>query len=254
MFANLTKTNQCTICWEEEDLIDLGCGHCFCKTCLEQYLKIEIQERKIKHERCSLNIGEDYLELSLNTLYGVVCPHLFCNFVVENVGEYLRKKEIEFFEDRCLDEALLEMRIAGELQPCPLGCGYFVQDDCLCVNLSCRKRQLKLREKEARHLFNEKELRRRQEEHIKSLLMAKKKKCCPKCYVEIVKNGGCDHMHCVICRTHFSWASAPVYGIGENWYFSQRVALFGERKKKISRSQISLGIQCPLHLREEKHI
>ena len=33
-------------------------------------------------------------------------------------------------------------------------------------------------------------------------------KPCPKCQAPITKNGGCEHMQCLKCKTHFSWSSA----------------------------------------------
>jgi hypothetical protein len=33
-------------------------------------------------------------------------------------------------------------------------------------------------------------------------------KACPKCHVRIEKNGGCDHMHCLRCKTSFNWSAA----------------------------------------------
>ena len=35
-------------------------------------------------------------------------------------------------------------------------------------------------------------------------------KRCPGCLTSILKNGGCNHMHCTRCNTHFQWDSAPV--------------------------------------------
>ena len=32
---------------------------------------------------------------------------------------------------------------------------------------------------------------------------------CPKCHVRIEKNGGCSHMFCSRCNTHFTWQSLP---------------------------------------------
>ena len=32
---------------------------------------------------------------------------------------------------------------------------------------------------------------------------------CPRCHVQIEKNGGCSHMHCSRCDHHFTWQSLP---------------------------------------------
>lgn len=32
---------------------------------------------------------------------------------------------------------------------------------------------------------------------------------CPKCHIRIEKNGGCSHMFCSRCNTHFTWKSLP---------------------------------------------
>jgi len=39
--------------------------------------------------------------------------------------------------------------------------------------------------------------------------MATFTKRCPKCMVHIEKNGGCNHMFCARCKTHFQWTDAP---------------------------------------------
>jgi len=238
MFTKLFNpdNNQCTICLEEEQLVDLGCGHRFCRDCLEQYLKLEIQQRNVRHQRTSVTHVDNALEVEVNTVFGVVCPHVFCDHVIEDIESLLTQKEdYQKFDTRCLDEAILEMRIKGELRSCPLGCGYFVQEDCLCVNPDCRKKQLKMRTWEQKRLKMEEERRLRQQKLIQDLLAAKKKKCCPKCFVEIVKNGGCNHMYCVVCRTHFNWAEAPAYGMGLEWYTQQKAKLFGIRKKRCAK-------------------
>ena len=36
-------------------------------------------------------------------------------------------------------------------------------------------------------------------------------KPCPQCGVPVFKDGGCDHMYCTLCGTHYSWHGRPVW-------------------------------------------
>ncbi|ORY13353.1 hypothetical protein BCR34DRAFT_465364, partial [Clohesyomyces aquaticus] len=40
------------------------------------------------------------------------------------------------------------------------------------------------------------------------LMQSKDGKRCPNCYMVIEKDGGCDSMYCMGCRTYFNWATA----------------------------------------------
>jgi len=43
-------------------------------------------------------------------------------------------------------------------------------------------------------------------------------KRCPKCHVCILKNGGCDHMTCIMCQHQFWWSTLqPYLGDGHRW-------------------------------------
>ncbi len=45
-------------------------------------------------------------------------------------------------------------------------------------------------------------------ENIKYILQYSKP--CPKCYLIIFKDGGCDHMYCQVCQTHFDWKTMSI--------------------------------------------
>ncbi len=48
-------------------------------------------------------------------------------------------------------------------------------------------------------------------EHLETArLLRQDTKPCPKCAAPIQKNGGCDHMWCSQCHTHFSWKSGNI--------------------------------------------
>lgn len=57
----------------------------------------------------------------------------------------------------------------------------------------------------ARHV-NEK-MTDKEKETLK-IMQEKDGKRCPNCYMVIEKDGGCDSMYCMGCRTYFNWATA----------------------------------------------
>jgi len=64
----------------------------------------------------------------------------------------------------------------------------------------CFNRQL-----EARTAENEaRQARRRESTEARNARV----KQCPNCFVPIEKNDGCDHMHCTVCGSDFSWRNA----------------------------------------------
>eukprot|EP01123_Difflugia_compressa_P012147 TRINITY_DN509_c0_g1_i2.p1 TRINITY_DN509_c0_g1~~TRINITY_DN509_c0_g1_i2.p1 ORF type:complete len:340 (+),score=38.75 TRINITY_DN509_c0_g1_i2:48-1067(+) len=224
--CNTLSDNECSICLMEEQLTDLPCSHRFCSDCLSFHVKTQVRSRRIHHVRCYPRRNNEMIEIHVDTLFGVECPHIGCNYVIEDLAPHLNHQDLLLFDDKCLDIAILKMRLRGELQPCPRGCGYIVQQNCFCVNPDCHKRTLwlqKLDEKRREEILRKEKLAQR-------MAFPHDKKCCPKCFVEISKNGGCDHMHCTLCNTHFSWSAAPEYGISYSWFKEQTTKLFKEPK------------------------
>lgn len=111
-----------------------------------------------------------------------------------------------------------------ELRPCPFSCGYFIQDDCLCVNPDCRKKQIFLRKQE-------------QKKREKLVQMADERldhwaashpdlvRLCPLCLTQIEKNGGCDHMNCTRCKQPFLWSKALPFRSQGHWLMKAKLEL-----------------------------
>lgn len=43
-------------------------------------------------------------------------------------------------------------------------------------------------------------------------------KCCPACFVEIEKNGGCNHMKCRMCNNNFCWQCGQFSELGLGYH------------------------------------
>jgi len=160
--------------------------------------------------------------VDLIEVVGVKCPHFSCREIIDDkkIKKFVDELTWDKFDRFALDETLTQLQIEGLLTPCPLNCGYFTQEDCLCVNPDCRKRQLRLRVLE--------EKRRLREEQIQKDFAAWANqhreviKLCPNCYVQVEKNGGCDHMYCTRCKQNFLWSKAVPFKPKMNHFYQQK--------------------------------
>jgi ariadne-1 len=204
--------NECSICFTEFDNYSakLDCGHRFCAGCVSTYLRLQIDQAPRLHHKVSRVTRDDIaLVVTVHNLVGVKCPHFSCLQIIEDkkIKAFVDDHTWDKFDRFALDQTLTHLQINGELTPCPLGCGYFIQDDCLCVNPDCRQKQLA-----ARLMAEKRRLRLERLNAAKNDAWAQKNpelvKLCPKCFCQIEKNGGCDHMYCTRCKQNFLWSKA----------------------------------------------
>jgi len=222
-----TNFNGCAICLDEEcdipegNLVKLGCSHCICSVCFSDYARHYLSVTNVvQYTRSSVYRDADALVLKIHDLTGIPCPCIMCTHVIsaDEIQKYTDLQTFEKFNQFALDNIVNSMR--SSLPSCDR-CGYILQEDCLCVNADCRKWQLKARAAEALRIKRLEE----SEKFLKRFLLPGVK-CCPKCFWEIEKDGGCDHMYCTRCKTDFSWEAAPLFGKSKVWFLTQ--------KKKIS--------------------
>lgn len=107
------------------------------------------------------------------------------------------------FDDHALHVTLSTMHY---LRKCPLRCGGYLQNNCLCTSADCVAMQLKKQALLQAHIS------------LGTWASSAGAKCCPTCYSPIEKNMGCDHMYCISCKTRFNWSQAPQFGTGDHWY------------------------------------
>lgn len=219
----------CSICLDDFENCKetvLSCGHRFCSDCLQEHIKNEVHSNvQFKHQISLLVPTERSWKLVVKTIFGVRCPAYGCSGIltseiIRDLADEVTFKKFDYF---ALKETLDDLYSGGGLRLCTECQNGFIQEDCLCSDVYCRERTLKLRNTE------EKRRRRRWERenstsHRKfGLWMSQAHvRCCPKCFSAIEKNLGCDHMYCAKCKHHFLWSQAPAFGTGEHWWRPQQ--------------------------------
>lgn len=173
------------------------------------------------------NCADPFLTNSL-----LECPSKNCKYIMEHtvLKEYVDEATLDQFAWNGLRRCLLSLNQWGHCQQ--KGCtGRLVVDTdgalrcSLCMNGVCcqchEEPHLGYSCEDARRIKLEKQLT-----HDKLLEYAVHNHilCCPKCFCAIEKNGGCNHMHCTRCNTHFDWTVAPFFGTGQHWYNNPRSA------------------------------
>lgn len=195
------KGYECEICFTEnglENIVILNkCGHFYCLDCMRMFLNTNIKDRKLK----------------------IQCPKDGCKTeLVHNDIRMIGTSEIfELYEKYLLENTLGKDK---DCKFCPKpGCGmamYQMGDNPMLV---CPKCELKFcfqcNTSDWHSGITCKNFQKWKTENGDSDALFEKwrngkkskVKKCPKCKVDIQKNGGCAHMHCSNCGHHFNWSN-----------------------------------------------
>lgn len=176
-------TESCTICFNTYDIdnnIKSICEICnkqYCITCMKRYIVTKIKEGNI----------------SIN------CLCLDNSKKIYNLFQYLSESELVLYNNI--------VNRSRNTNNCPLCMFEFYNKDnnikILCSN--CNKNICMKCEKEDHPEYKE-----CSSPHPK----IKNTKQCPKCRLFIIKNGGCDHMKCSWCNTHWSYNTGKIVNVG----------------------------------------
>lgn len=202
--------NECPICFDDEDLVALHCGHAFCKDCWRQYLTIQVKERKTL-----LCCGRDG---------DTKCQAVVDEFTVMSLVEdedcrniYKRSLTDSFVEDNidckwcpapgCENAILLHERSGEKNDMVQCYCGLQFCFHCLSTDhrpCSCAM------------VIRWKKLNKGEDTSLDESFVATFTRPCPRCKVPIQKNSGCNHMNCIKCNFHFCWHCMRQFGGGKN--------------------------------------
>jgi len=198
--------NNCVICLNEFDndnFAILECLHGFCQECMKKTILMNMDNGSVditcpnvdtNHGRCEHQLTHEEIELFLND------SALF---------EKYRKIQLNQTLDKASDCAW-----------CPRpGCENAMIGDANSAMSTCPECQLQFCFSCKTPDWHEgstcENFRRWKKENGSADIKyaewkQKNSKDCPKCKVPIEKNGGCNHMHCTHCGTHFYWNTLKI--------------------------------------------
>jgi ariadne-1 len=176
-----------------------------------------------KHQISLLEPGEigNSVRLVVRTSFGVACPSYKCTGIIcaDTIHDVADPDTFSRFDRFCLRQTLDDLKTDGALKLCDQCQNGYIQDNCLCSDLDCRERTLRVRTKEEIRRHKRWAIENAKSHHLLGVWMSKSNvKCCPSCYKPIEKNMGCDHMYCIQCKKNFNWSQAPAFGTGAHWW------------------------------------
>lgn len=191
------KSFECKICYcERENFNDIvvmdKCNHYYCIDCMRTYLGTNIKDRKLSikcpSDGCKIKFKHRDIKIIVtNDIF-----QLYEKFLLENTLG--KDKECKFCPRPNCGMAMYSIG-DNPLLVCPkckLKFCFNCNTDEWHTGVTCKNFQKWLKKNgKAENSF---------EDFVK-----KRCKKCPRCKVNIQKNGGCNHMNCSHCGHHFQW-------------------------------------------------
>lgn len=197
------QQKSCGICFNDFDEggSDLKCGHKFCDSCISQYLVLQV---------------EDFTERDAINCAGYCCKLIYDDeFVKNHLKLQVHRDKYEAMTVQTF------IRHNKTLRSCPSpDCKFTVCDKtcskrtvmCHCGIKFCFMCGNDVHFPLPCQLMNTwKNLLVTPAEKFSQEWIKTFTKNCPKCQVSISKEGGCSHMHCKQCNTHFCWICCTAY-------------------------------------------
>ena len=194
------------------------CEHVFCRECISEYFKVQIESGSVKALNCPETKCESQaLPSQVKTL---VSPDLFAKY-----DKYLLQYSLDEMSDivycprpACQSPVILEQDTTmGVCQVCRFAfcslCKSTFHGVSPCVFRPNEVRELKMEYENgtaAERLFLERKygknrIRRMIDDLISEEWLVDNSKTCPRCHAHIQKSEGCNKMHCSKCLTNFCW-------------------------------------------------
>lgn len=186
---NQKEEIECPICLNTylmEDMAKCSNGHYICHDCIISQIEVGIERQELK-DRCPI---ED-------------CN---CKYSVSELDKFLPKEDIEKFDEI---EAYLAVTISNipDLRKC-FTCGYvgFCEDEnCPMICPKCNDKTCKKCKKKYHANRTCQEADINPWRFVEVMMTESVIRICPKCNLQVIKNGGCNHMTCTRCKAEFCY-------------------------------------------------
>lgn len=194
------KEYECEICFTSNGLEGIAildkCGHFYCLECMRHFLDANVKDRKLVIKCPSDGCKTKLLHNDIRMIGTVETFELYERYLLENTLG--RDKHCKFCPRPGCGMAMYQIG-DNPMLTCPK-CEVKFCFNCNTsdwhTGVTCKNfKKWKKENGDADALF----------EKWKSKKKKNVKKC-PRCKVDIQKNGGCNHMHCSNCNHNFNWS------------------------------------------------
>jgi hypothetical protein len=204
--ARRQLVHRCDVCWEEyrtDEMVALGAAACDdahfqCRECVSEYLRVQIEQHNVTDLRC--------LQCNQPAEPTAVVDALSMRGADEALRQ--RYEQLHTLATNPAAVTCPQCATVCERQPAASGCGIIASSrlskavECRSCRLSfCAEHELACGGNCADFERRQKAANTASEAFIKSALVHP----CPKCGVNVAKDGGCMHMRCSQCRHEFCW-------------------------------------------------
>lgn len=203
---------ECPGCYDDFDSTDhavtLPCGHFFCRDCMTNYLKLQISEGGTGTAitgREAINCPGHKCKFYVDsiTLAALVDPDMYSRYISYVTNAYVEKNPHVCW---CPSGRGCEFAIATDMDNTRMvgcKCGYVFCFSCKAEGhwpAACD--ELKWF-RDTNPTAREMDLQEEENRSVEWILSHTQD--CPKCRVNIQKNGGCNHMSCWSCNHNYCW-------------------------------------------------
>ncbi|KAH9835146.1 uncharacterized protein C8Q71DRAFT_106368 [Rhodofomes roseus] len=199
---------ECPVCFNEvTNPVKLGCGHTWCKTCLQSYLRASVDNTAFPllclgdEARCSSQVP-------IHIAQEVLSTNDFMSVVEASFRAYVHSRPSEYQYCPTPDCSQVYRRTSSNNT---LQCPSCLVRICPKCNSEAHERSpCQYNEASDRLLFDD----WKGSHDVKD---------CPSCKAPIEREAGCNHMMCIRCKTHICWACLATFDTSGEVYEHMRL-------------------------------